>query len=530
MDNSASIDIKQLKQLGDHLFATQNLMLPVWQTLSEHFYPQRADFLIERAIGTEFSDHLIDSTPILFARDLGNSLHAMLRDGDWFELAIDGGEPGHQEKVWLEWASDRHRRLMEAKGSGFVRAMKQGDFDYVILGQCVQSVELNRQRNGYLFRNWHLRDVAWWDDETGSPCGFVRKWQPTCRDLEQTFGASRLHDKIGEKLSRNKYFETVNVRHYVIPGDMLGATHGLPYTSVFLDCDNDHIIEQRGIRYKYYIVPRFQTMAGSPYAYSMASVIALPNARMLQAMTHTILEAAERLARPPIIATEQVVRSDVDLSPDGITWVDREYDERLGAALRTLDGGQSRAGWPVGDAARQDTVEILRSAFYINKISMPPADRGRMTATEVAERMKQFRRENLPLFAPIVSDYNGQLCEVSFELGMAAGFFGSRYDIPEGLQGQSVDFRFNSPLTATEGEERMLLFSQTSQILRESAELDPGVKHNVDFDRAFRDAVTGVGAPQTWLVDPKVAQERRMMEAMQQAAAVAAEAGVGVPQ
>lgn len=496
-------------------------MLPIWQTIADHFYPIRADFQVERSIGTEFADHLVDSQPLLLARDLGNSLHAMLRDGEWFELGTDGAEPDHRAKIWLEWAAKRQRNMMESKTSGFIRACKQGDHDYTNFGQTVISVELNKQRNGYLYRNWHLRDVAWRDDESGNVCEVVRKWDPTNRDLKSTFG-DQVHPKVTEALGRNRHFDKVRCRHYVLPSDLYGDERFMqyPYVSVYLDCENNHIMQEVGLRYKYYVIPRFQTVSGSPYAYSMATVVALPNARMLQAMTHTLLEAAERLARPPIIATEKAVRSDIDLGPDGITWVDKDYDERLGDALQTLRNPGGLHGWPVGDAARTDVVEILRSSFFINKISLPSADHT-MTATEVAERMKQFRRENLPLFAPIEEEYNGQLCETTFDLGMASGFFGSTYDIPESLQGRETTFKFMSPLSATEGEEKMVLFSQVSQILRESAELDPGVKHNADFDRAFRDAVDGVGAPANWLVDPEVAIQRRQQDALAQAAQMA---------
>ena len=111
--------------------------------------------------------------------------------------------------------------------------------------------------------------------------------------------------------------------------------------------------------------------------------------------------------------------------------VDQEYDERLGAALRPL--GQDRGGFPIGLEMRDGIIDVLSSAFYLNKISLP-ATTHEMTAYEVAERMKQYRRENLPLFAPIEAEYNGRLCETAFEIAMSAGMLGSPYDIPESLR------------------------------------------------------------------------------------------------
>jgi hypothetical protein len=191
-----------------------------------------------------------------------------------------------------------------------------------------------------------------------------------------------------------------------------------------------------------------------------------------------------------------VIRSDVDLAPDGITWVDEEYDERLGAALRPL--GQDRGGFPIGLEMRDGIVDVLSSAFYLNKITLPSTTH-EMTAYEVAERMKQYRRENLPLFAPIESEYNGRLCETAFEIAMGAGLLGSPHDIPESLRDRDVEFKFESPLTASEEEKKAARFGQVAQLLSQAADYDQSVAQNVDFDSALRDSITGLGAPAKWL-------------------------------
>ena len=505
---------------SDHRFERQAVMLPLWQTLSEHFYPERADFTVTRNIGEELADNLIDSYPILARRDMGNSLSAMLRDGDWFEMDTNV-EPGDDDRRWLQWATGRMKKVFGFRDSNFVRATKEGDHDYVTFGQPVLSVNLNRKRDGLIFQCWHLRDCAWGEDENGQICEVHRKWKPTVWQLARLFPEKSLHDTVVTKL-RDKPNSEVDVRHIVMPSDLYrdGTFFRFPYVSLFIDATNMHMIEAMGIKHNPYVIPRFQTIAGSQYAYSPATIVALPESRLLQAMTHTLLEAGERYARPPIIATQTVIRSDVDLSSDGITWVDKEYDERMGASLRTLS--QDRGGFPIGLELRDDIKEILSSAFYLNKISLPPSDH-EMTAYEVAERMKQFRRENLPLFAPIEAEYNGQLCEKSFSMMMDSGMLGSPEDIPESLQGSEVIFKFKSPLSASEEEQKANRFAQVRAMLAESAELDPGVMQNLDIDTAFREAVTGIGGPQRWLFDREVVAERKTAKKMEEAAIMAAQ-------
>jgi len=517
------LNTNDLKELGQHLFDQARPMLNLYQTLADHFYPERADFLMTRNVGAELADALVDSYPILVRRDLGNSFSAMLRDGEWFRVGVNG-EPDHQGHMWLDWASNRLLKIMNHRSAGFVRATKQGDHDYATFGQTVISVNPNRERNGMLYQSWHLKDCAWFEDETGQIVGVVRKWNPTRRQLIDTFGEKKLHPDV-LKDALKKPFERVSVYHFSIPSSIYGDDQiegKFPMVSIFLDINHDHLIEVEGLNHKQYVVPRFQTIAGSPYAYSPATVAGLPDARTLQAMTHTLLEAGERYARPPMIATSKVIRSDVNLAPDGITWIDDEYDERMGAGLRPIT--QDRGGFPIGLEMREGVVEVLSSAFYLNKLSLPDITR-EMTAYEVSERMKQFRRENLPLFAPLEAEYNGQLCELSFEIAMAHGFLGSLQEIPESLAEQNVEFKFESPLSRSEEEERATRFTQVGQALAVAKEYDPNIAMNVDFDTAVRDAIIGIGAPAHWLHPVEQVVQGRKMAMVQQMAASAAQMG-----
>lgn len=510
-------------QLIEHQLTQAQPMQSLFQTLSEHFYPERADFIVTRNVGQELADSLVDSYPTLVRRDLANSFSAMLRDGHWFNVATDG-EPDHMGNQWLQWSTMRLMKLMSDRKSNFIRATKEGDHDFATFGQTVISAEPSRQRNGILYRAWHLRDCAWWEDETGQVCGVVRKWKPTIRQLVDYFGEDPVHTNIVKELHDHPFKQT-DIRHVVMPANVYGddeLEEKYPYVSIFVDVANEHFIEVTGLNHKMYIVPRFQTIAGSAYAYSPATVVGLPDARCLQAMTHTILEAGERYARPPMIATQKVIRSDVDLSPDGITWVDEEYDEKMGAALRPLQ--QDRGGFPIGLELRQNIVETLSSAFYLDKLSLP--DKSNMTAYEVSEHMKQYRRQNLPLFAPMESEYNGQLCEISFQIARDGGFLGSPQDIPESLLESDVRFKFESPLSESEEEEKATRFQQMAGLLAEAAAHDPNVVMNVNFDASFRDAVEGIKAPAKWLKSLEEVTQGRQLAMAKDAAAMMAETGM----
>jgi len=504
---------------SNKVFEAQKVVQTLWQTLAVHFYPARADFTNVRNLGEDISDELMDSYPVLMRRDLGNSIGSMLRDGiDWFDIDVRGGA-GWDGRMWLEDATNTLRRSMNERTSGFMRSSKEADHDYITFGQAVMSHEPRRDRRGLLYRCWHLRDCAWIDGPDGQVQEVHRKWKPTASLLKKIFG-DNVHKTTLDACASNHGMQEIEVRHIFMMSEDYGKDEfsRFKYVSVFIDIKNRHILEEVGINYRYYTVPRFQTISGSPYAYSAATMAALPNARMLQAMTHTLLEAAERVARPPIVATQRVVRSDIDLGPDSITWVDNEYDERLGASLRPLYSDKS--GFPIGYDMRQGVIEILGKAFFLDKLNLPEIGR-EMTAYEVSERMKQYRREALPLFTPIESDYNGQIVESSFEIALQFGMLGSIEDIPVDLQGAETEYKFKSPLATQEDEKKAQQFSQVSDLLGLAAQTDPGVRHNIDFDTAFRDAVSATGAPTRWIKDMQLVAQGRLGDAIQQAGVAA---------
>jgi Bacteriophage head to tail connecting protein len=145
-----------------------------------------------------------------------------------------------------------------------------------------------------------------------------------------------------------------------------------------------------------------------------------------------------------------------------------------------------------------------------------------MTAYEVQKRVEEYIRQALPLFEPMEVEDNGALTEKSFEIALRMRAFGSLLDMPEELRGQDVRFQFESPLQSATERAKANAFLQAGQLLAAAMQLDPSVRHDIDIDTAFREAVLGSGIPADWLVDEDQAQAAK--DAERQAAAQAAAA------
>lgn len=509
---------KQLHELAESLFEKKAQLDALNQELAENFYPERADFTYRREIGDEFAGHLMTSYPVLVRRELADQTGSMLRPAGkpWFKIVpADPEREDHEAKVWLESAAQIQRRAMYDQAAMLGRATKEADNDFATFGQFAMSGEVvwDDEAEGphLLHRTWHLRDMAWQENRFGKIGNRFRKWRPSVRELSTIF-----RDKVHASVTRmaqapgKKPLTEVDVMHMIVEADLCDAKQRgkRPWVSIWWDATNKHPIEMAPTWSPHYIIPRWQTVSGSQYAHSPAAIVGLPDARLIQAMARTLLEVGEKIANPPMIATDEVVRSDIQIFPGGITWVDLDYDEKLGEALRplTLDA----RGVPIGIDMQRDARELLWRAFYLNKLQMPQRA-PEMTAYEVGQRVQEYIRGALPLFEPMESDYNGQLCELDFELLRRAGAFGSPRGMPESLQGARVTFSFMSPLHDAIENQKTQKFLEGAALIAQAASLDPAAPAALDVGIALREAMAGAGIPTNWT--RSAAEIKRVQEA-----------------
>jgi len=515
---------KELLKQGDFLFTKRSPLLSLFQEQADNFYPERADFTISRSLGDEFASHLTTSFPILTRRELGSTVSSMLRPNnkEWYSTSIKREDKlDNAGRAWLEERDKVMRRAMYDRNALFVRATKEADNDFVTFGNAVISTELNRLRNGLIYRCWHLRDVVWKESAEGIVDTIHRKWKPTARELAQTFGVDNLHEKVKECLSNSNKnpYEQFDCRHIVMPAEQYlsmsgeGVRFNTPFVSIYIDVKNGHIMQEVGAHTTIYSVPRWQTVSGSQYGYSPATIAALPDARLIQAMTLTLLEAGEKAVNPPMIAQGDVTRSDISIYAGGVTWVDKEYDERLGQSIRPIP--QDYGSLPFGMDMREDIKATIMEAFYLNKLSLPPVGGPDMTAFEVGKRVEEYIRNALPLFEPMEMEYNGSVCDITFDTLMREGAFGSPDDMPDSLSGEDVEFKFTSPIRDAIDKQKSQTFMETKAMLAEAADIDPSSAKMVDASTALRETLKAIGTPSTWMREESELQELQLQEQQQ---------------
>lgn len=512
------MNAKQVRDQVLELFNKRSGLMMLRQELAENFYPERADFTLRRTLGTDFASGLTTSYPLLCRRDLGEQFGTMQRPAgqEWFHVTVRGENEAkldNESRAWIQDKESVMRRAMYDIVAGFKKASSQKDNDIACFGDAVLGIQVNRTRSNLLYQCHHTRDVVWIEDSDGQICLRARKWRPGAAELYRIFG-DKNHAKVKE-VADKRPFEEMEVLHVVIEADLYdGDAGGKPRWSLYIDARNGgqggapHVIEEIAIWGRIYRIPRWQTVAstigGSQYGMSPAAIVALPEARLLQAMALTLLEAGEGIVNPALLATIDAVRSDIALYPGGVTWLDNEYDESRGEALRPLL--KDTRGMPLSQDLNSDTRAIIKEAWYLNKLSLP-RNEGDMTAYEVGQRVQEYIRGALPLFEPLESEDNGQTCEETWELLSRAGSFGSPWEMPKKLRGAPISFRFDSPLHDAIERQKAIRWVEAKQVVLDAAQLDRRAPAVLDALTGLREVLTGLRTPATWIRDEVQAQE-----------------------
>lgn len=524
---------KELTDLGDGMFQKKSGVDQLCQEIADIFYPERADFTTSLQLDADFGSGNFDDYPVLLRRELGNSMSATLRPRDqpWFAATTldDSIDNDPAAGRYLEYVTRTMKRGLYDARTKFVRATKEADHDFVTFGQCVLSIEESPNRDHLFFRNHHLRNCAWLENDLSEIDHLHRKDQMTPRQMIRRFGEKKVHPSI-KRAAEKEPSRQFNIRCIVMPADEYETVEGggktpgkkkLPFTVVYIDADNQVVLKEGGLPFFIYCVPRWHTISGSQYAFSPATTTGLPSGRMLNALARILLEAGEKAVDPPMIATEEAVR-EVNLQAGAISWVDMTYDERAGAALRPVDmKGDMRTGF----ALKQDIREMLSKAFFIDKLALPESGK-QMTAYEIRTRLEEHVRNLLPLFEPMEMEYNMGVLDRAFDHMRAMNLFDVEA-MPQILSGSDFTWRFKNPMQ--EASTRILVEQFQEALMIEGSAEKMGVSvRRLDINRARDDALRGSGVPAVWRrTEESMEMEAEEMAKRQKLEAVAQELSTG---
>lgn len=505
---------KDLIARGDKLFSARSSLLSFWQASAELFYPIRANFTSDLTWGESFASHLMESSPPLFHRDLSNAFSSMMRPRGtpWFKLSLEDEDLRQQKDVadWLEKNTTSMRKAIYSHRAQFVTATKEADHDFALIGNCVLSVEVRNDRTGLIYHCHHPRDCAWALNQENEVDTIFRNFEWPARVIRQRWG-DKVHANIKKACEKDpeKIFK---LRHMMLPREdyeyrdgrkMVGPVKNARFVSIYVDRDHNEILSEEPSFEFRYVCPRWQTIPGSQYGFSPAALISLPDARGIQIMARVLLEAGEKAVDPPVVVTSETIIGEVNMYSGGKTWVDKAYDETLGAAIRPLETNVKNLA--IGVDLLNRTQFQLKDAWYLTKLSLP--QQGDKTAYETQQLVEEFIRSSIPLFEPMETNYNSRVLDMSAQIMARMGGFGDLRDMPPAMRGKELIYSYSNPLQEAIEKNKVYQAQTTVGVVAAASQFDSTVTQDIDWRSLTRDAVEGSGAPVAWLVDKDEADE-----------------------
>lgn len=499
----------------------------LWQELADVLLPVRANIVDQREPGHSRTTEIYDGTPMQARRGLATALDSLLKPktSRWFHVRAtdDDLNEDDEAKEWLQDVEERMWAAIYGRSARFIQRSGEVDNDLITFGTGALFIGESSRMNGLTFRSIHPKNIAIAENSDGVVDTMWVSMMLTPRQAEQKWGEDNLGAKTREALKSEKSRETVfEFVHGVFPRGERDPRRGdnlnLAFASVVIDVKSEHIVEESGFAEFPFAVPRWETSTGEVYGRS-PGMIALPDAKTLQAMGKTLLVAGQKATDPPLWMLDDAVVGVPRTFPGGVTVIDSEATRNFGREpFGAMNFGKNI---PLGEEMQADVRRQIEAAFFRNVFQLP-VEGPQMTATEVLERKEEFVRSIGPVFGQLESDYIGHVAERVFGIMFRAGAF---LPPPEVLQGREVRFEFQSPIQQARKQIDAMSASQSLNIMAPFIEADPSIMDNFDGDEIVRDLPDATGFPMEWLRSEQDVARIRQQRAEQVRQRQALEAG-----
>lgn len=475
-----------------------------WREIAEYVAPLRAGFE-PHGDSDPPGRQRFDGTAGMAAENLAAGLWGAITNSatSWFSLrhADEALNEDVQSKAWLETATGIMREAFAAGGMRFYGRAVDLYADLVTFGTGVFYVD-DADADGRLFFTCrHLAECFVAEDERERIDTVHRRFEWTARQAARRWGKAlpprlmRAAEKEPER--RFPFIHAVMPREDYEPRRR--DAKGLPFASVYVDVDSGTVIAESGYAEFPYQVPRWSTRARRVYGDSPA-MLALADARMLNAMSKTTLVAAQKAADPPLLVPDEAALRGIRVSPGGIIYGGVDQDGRaLYQPLAT--GGSIGLGLELEDRRRQ----AIRDAFYASLLLMVP-EPGR-TATEVLARQEEKMTLLAPHLGRVQSEFLDPLIDRVFRALARAGAFPPMPRVLMKSGRLKVDYV--SPLARAQRAGEGTAVTRTLEALAPLAAADPGVFDNFDADQLARTLADAFGLPSRSLRPMKAVETLR---------------------
>lgn len=504
----------------------------LWQSIARYCLPNSASFMEQIMPGQDRMRWILDSTAPRSLEMFASFLHTLLNNpaSEWVRLGVEG-EPELQlsatVRAYLEVAQKRVMNALTSPSADIYSQLHQIYLDVGAFGTGVLFEDVVNRR--LRCRVYHLDDCVIDEGEDENIDSMIRRRKQTKRAALQRFGEKKL-GRTYERLSDDKLDEKDTFFHAVFPAsdplvDKLPARIRMKeaafYSCWVLEGQEQKVLEYGSYEEFPYFVPRWYKARGEIYGRSPA-MTAMPDIRMVNRMSDTILRGAEKIVDPPLVIPDGSLVSPVRTYSGGLTFTEGQVD------IKTLiPPGTSRI--ETGNELLIARQQAIKEAFFTPLFVTP--DSPVKTATQVMQEVDERNRALSPMLVRMQTELFSRLVVRTFNILERSGQLPKA---PAELAGKRLKLEYVSPLIASQKQMEGLALMRTFEQLSYWAQVDKGTFDWIDTDMVAQLVPLANGASakivKSKTTVDKVRAARAQQEQAQQAAQLAPEAASAAAQ
>ena len=474
-----------------------------WQEVADYMQPRKADVTKSRSKGDKRTELIFDSSPLQSVELLSASLHGMLTNPStpWFSLKFknEGMEEEDEAKAWLESATEVMYSAFNQ--SNFQQEIFELYHDLITFGTAAMFIEEDDEDN-LKFSTRHINEIYISENDKGRIDTVFRKFRISARAAIQKFGKVSTHIAVTAKKDP---YEEVEILHAVYPRSDFNPTkqdkENMPFESIYMDADSGDELSVSGFKEFPFVVPRYLKASHEIYGRSPA-MTALPDVKMLNEMSKTIIKSAQKQVDPPLLVPDDGFLLPVRTVPGGLNFYRAGTRDRI----EPLNIGANNT---LGLNMEEQRRNSIRNAFYVNQLMMQ--DGPQMTATEVIQRNEEKMRLLGPVLGRLQSELLKPLIDRSFAILMRRNLFAQP---PEFLSGQDIEIEYVSPLAKAQKSTELSSIMTAIEIMGSLSNVAPVFDH-INMDKLVRHLTSIVGVPQKILKPQSELNAERQEQAAQ---------------
>lgn len=486
-----------------------------WREIAERILPRQNWFnASSKTPGEKRTEKIFDSTAALALERFAAAMESMLtpRTQKWHRLRTgdEALDSNHEVRTYLDRVTEILFNVRYSPDANFASQLHEAYMSLGAFGTGALFID-DVPGLGIRYKSINLSEIYVAEDSAGKVDKVIRKFPLTARQAAQKWGFDALPQKLKTTLEKEpeREFEFL---HAVLPNEeqIYGRQdfRGMPYSSFYVCHETRSLMSEGGYNTFPYAVSRYVTAPKEIYGRSPAMTV-LPDVKMLNEMSKTVIRAAHKQVDPPLLLQEDGVLQAFNARPGALNY--GGVDEQGRQNVQPLQTG---ARVDIGLDMMNQRREVINDAFLITLFQIL-VETPSMTATEAMLRAQEKGALLAPTMGRQQSEMLGPLIERELDI---LGRAGALPEMPEALREMEgeVEIEYVSPLNRSQRAEEGVAILRTIEAMGPLAQIDPSVMMVFDAQRVARELSEINGVPQKVLRSEEEMQE--MLNEQQQAA------------